>query len=246
MSANIEDRRKALELESHMSEELPAHAINFDKKVLSQAQVEQFLRARFEGDDMQAFINSIATEDGRQKWNVATAKAKSKAKARWDREPPVLNLDHDIDYKAMVTEISQENEYISFDTKQIKGGKVCIPFVTSGCERGQQCKFYHPQSKYNDHARICVAFNKGKCTKGDNCLYSHEVIGGEACEAIRKWAEERSANKTNKPRTGQLRAEPRSSWKKSLETGQLKCRFWRAESPSLCKAGEACRFAHVE
>ena len=47
--------------------------------------------------------------------------------------------------------IRKELEYHPFDLSKIKGGKVCIPWLTTGCHAGAQCPNFHTKKE-----RVCV------------------------------------------------------------------------------------------
>ena len=158
--------------------------------------------------------------------------------------------------------IRKELEYKPFDVSKLKGGKVCIPYITTECKAGDQCPNYHAKKN-----KVCVLFNTTKgCDRKGKCNFSHELIGKDACEAILTYSTNRrnqlkagggasgssggkgggkggSSNFKPKNKSGTDEVVP----KKKLEKSKEKC--WHrhnSSKPRSCKYGDRCSFNHGE
>ena len=140
-------------------------------------------------------------------------------------------------YNACASMIEKETELrepTAEEKGKWKGGQICLPFITTGCDKGNGCPNHHTKS-----SRICLSFQKKEgCKEGSSCKFyeGHELIGSKNTFAVATWS-------SAKAKQRKLQSDKEKSAKKKDEQKKTPC--WNFQKGN-CRFGEKCNFAHVK
>lgn len=131
--------------------------------------------------------------------------------------------------------------------EEVRKNKVCRDFLKGKCQRGDECKFEHPEKVEESitKKKICFAFKKGQCNRGDRCLFSHATGTSIMAQQSKVFktpfggANDRKPQRQTYNETQQTAPSVRA---KNTKKDQVCHAFQRGE----CDRGESCRFSHIK
>lgn len=140
--------------------------------------------------------------------------------------------------------------------------RICFQHLhKSGCKRGSNCKFYHPNVELVKTS-LCFDYAMGKCSRGDSCRYKHKLDASSAASSGVIFTNASLTSSSDKKSDGTTRPKNRvaSFCQQQLQNGfctleHCKCIHVAASGLrrdmcyafqlGCCERGSQCRFSHT-